>query len=277
MTKPGSSLERCVFRPEIVKFPLAVPSAEDLQKQRESQNLLDWLEAMRRPESPEEVAADQERYFEHTMRELLLRRPTRSGEPPPINVTGMERLVQMFWGHELLEMSVVFIAGKQRFAEVVPVELTPDFVRGRTSLATEHALYVMCVSSLYWAQANEGIDPFGIDPLEARSKASDIVWAFRLNPKGLNFVEGDWATDNLKEALDDYHGKYPGDDSYATKAAREVLRNHPVKVPPLLKRWLTRPVSLLRHFRIQSMIPPDVILSDLRLTEEDRPRFISFY
>lgn len=274
MPEPDRSLERYVHIPEIVHFPLAVPSAEDLQAQRKRQNILDWLEGMSRPESPEEVAADQERDFKDPVL-LYRRRPTRSGEAPPINVTGMERLVQMFWGDELLEMSVVFIAGKQRFAEVVPVDLTPDFLRERTSPATEHALYVMCVSSLYWAQVEKDIDQ-----LEARSKASDIVWAFRLNSMGQNFVTGDWV-DDLKEALADYHGKYSGsepddfDDSYAIQAARRVLRNHPVKVLPLLRSWLMKPRALPSYFRIRSRFPLEAL--DGRSTEQDRPKYISFY
>lgn len=272
MGTPDQSLEKFVYKPEVLEFPLKIPSAEDLGNQREIQDHLDWLDAMRNPPSPKEEALARERYLEREFMRLRLIRPTRSGEPPPINVTGMDRLVQMYWGSELLDMSLVFIAGKQRFADVVPAELTPDFM-SRTSLAQMHALYVLCISSLYWTRTENDIDEEG-----ARTKVSDIVWAFRLSRDHTNWIAEDYSRDQLEQAINDYHGKYSPfqprsfDGSPATKASREILRNRPVEAPPRLKTWLIQPLTLLSSFRIASSVP-----LSCKLQEQDRSKYIRFY
>lgn len=243
--------------------PVDVEERERIEKEWLLMSFLGALGGFKVPNPPEWLAykleQDQKRAQEEEEQKAQQfereggYRPTRDGTLPREG-SGLGRLVNTFWGAELLDMSLIFVVGRQGFADIIPSDLTKEFLVEHCSIADEDALYVMVVSSLHWALENDEISDD-----EARLKALDIAWIFHLSPEDPR--RRSWLQGEFQKTVNAYHGKYQWfepkgyDGEITTKLVRKILHKKKVDVPERITRWIETPNNLLEDFAIESKLP----------------------
>jgi len=180
-------------------------------------------------------------------------RPNLSREPIPENLAGLADLSHWVWGDEMMTMALVFIAGKERFANILPDDFDRSTVIQSQSLLGSHAIYVMVVSSLYWA-----LEEKAITWEQARGFAEKITDVYGFN----DYITGFCTRDELQKTINHYHRTgytykvmNRGEDTEEMKLVREQLKDTPLVIREKLKHWLTQPLSLYTDFGRQ--IPED--------------------
>ncbi len=244
------SLQRPVLVGQIIRNnELGFVDPEAIEEHRANTAFAQWVEAMTRTETDEERTAR----FETEMERIKRIRPNFD-KPVPFGLCGLDRLSREYWGQELLSLSLLFVANNTRWEKVIPEEFEIEpLMMKRTSLSMEFSLYVLMVSSLYWALEENDLE---FD--EARTKVQQITWIFGLGPKRIKDFESQ--EEYFKKALDEYHGIYSHyeprnfDGTETTKYVRNVLDGKKVEVPKKLEGWIARPLMLLADFGVDSRL-----------------------
>lgn len=168
---------------------------------------------------------------------------------PPI-----EKLLRIY-NRELLDISLLFAAGKMGFDEVIPPGITPQSLYMNLSMFQEIGLQVMLQSSLYWKEYNREISP-----QESQLKAAEIAWLLKLDNHGKNEREYDSAdaTSNLLgemfiSARKDYHNRKREDAGRESlQIVRTQMSEKPLQIPAQLEGWICKPKIFLRDHHISA-------------------------
>lgn len=182
-------------------------------------------------------------------------KPKTEKDHVPFNIYGTRRMCDLAMGWDLNKVSIAFISGNIRFAEIIPPDMSSDLM-SYASLAQADSLYTMILGSLYWQIKEQEIN---YD--QARCTVADLTCIYKISPD--THWPHPWQSEDswyrfLKD-LNQYN-QYAANNSLPQKdlVMEQLLKTldfQQVAVPPELKRWLECRLTLLDDFEIQSSIP----------------------